>query len=590
VSTIFAESAAGLASALKLAKPGDVIALAPGDYGALVLKSGAFGGVTITSLDSSNPATISGLNLTNVSGLRFDTLEFSTIGATDLYPFRLTRTSDISFNKLDVHGTKNGNPSDDQLGFLIRESDGISIKNSEFYEQKFGINHLDSKNLVFEGNYFHDLQTDGIRGGGSSNVYILNNKFTDFYPALGDHPDAIQFWTTNTTVSVSNIVVSGNVIERGNGAAMQGIFFRDATGTMPFQNVTIENNSLVGTMYNGIMIQGGKNVSIANNKLTSYTDMKTWIRLEEVDSVSILGNVALTYLYKLVTNMVESGNLLNLAVAPGTTVEPVATQPAPTPDPAPAPAQAPAPAPEPAPVTTTIYSGASYTLKTNETNLELTGNKHFDGTGNALGNVITGNTGNNQLAGLDGNDTISGGDGNDFIRGDAGDDLLQGNAGHDILYGGTGNDTMLGGKGNDNLYGEDGNDLLHGDDGDDRLAGNMGADTIYGGAGKDTITGGQGDDVLYGGDGADYLSGDMGNDVLWGGAGADTFNMQQGFGVNRVMDFSQREGDKILLTGVKSYTVSQVGSDTVVNLGGGDQMILVGVDMSALKSGWIMAG
>jgi hypothetical protein len=26
---------------------------------------------------------------------------------------------------------------------------------------------------------------------------VTNDRFTDFYPAAGDHRDAIQFWTTN---------------------------------------------------------------------------------------------------------------------------------------------------------------------------------------------------------------------------------------------------------------------------------------------------------------------------------------------------------------------------------------------------------
>jgi serralysin len=36
-----------------------------------------------------------------------------------------------------------------------------------------------------------------------------------------------------------------------------------------------------------------------------------------------------------------------------------------------------------------------------------------------------------------------------------------------------------------------------------------------------------------------------------------------------------------------TYTVSQVGADTVIDMGNGDQMILVGVNLSTLGSGWI---
>ncbi|MDB5428678.1 MAG: hypothetical protein JWR43_2653, partial [Phenylobacterium sp.] len=36
-----------------------------------------------------------------------------------------------------------------------------------------------------------------------------------------------------------------------------------------------------------------------------------------------------------------------------------------------------------------------------------------------------------------------------------------------------------------------------------------------------------------------------------------------------------------------TYTVSQVGADTVIEFGAGNQMILVGVQLSTLTAGWI---
>ena len=38
---------------------------------------------------------------------------------------------------------------------------------------------------------------------------------------------------------------------------------------------------------------------------------------------------------------------------------------------------------------------------------------------------------------------------------------------------------------------------------------------------------------------------------------------------------------------VTTYTVAQVGADTVVSMGGGGQVILVGVSMSSLTGSWI---
>jgi serralysin len=37
-----------------------------------------------------------------------------------------------------------------------------------------------------------------------------------------------------------------------------------------------------------------------------------------------------------------------------------------------------------------------------------------------------------------------------------------------------------------------------------------------------------------------------------------------------------------------TYTVSQVGADTVIDFGAGSEMILVGVQLASLTPGWIV--
>ncbi len=191
--------------------------------------------------------------------------------------------------------------------------------------------------------------------------------------------------------------------------------------------------------------------------------------------------------------------------------------------------------------------------------------------------------GNDAFFGQDGTQTglISGGLGDDTIRGGPGRDSLQGNQGDDLLYGGAGDDIVVGGKDNDHQYGEDGDDIVWG---------NLGNDTLDGGDGADQVRGGQGDDSISGGAGNDYVSGDRGNDTETGGAGADIFHSFSGAGLDRVLDFNAAEGDRVMLDPGTTWSVSQVGADTVVDMGGGDQLVLVGVQMSALPSGWIFTG
>jgi len=208
--------------------------------------------------------------------------------------------------------------------------------------------------------------------------------------------------------------------------------------------------------------------------------------------------------------------------------------------------------------------------------------------GNALDNVIDGGAGNDSVFAGAGNDTIDGGSGQNYLRGEDGNDSIVGGAGFDDINGNVGNDTARGGDGDDWVVGGKDNDMLFGDNGNDLVYGNLGDDTCEGGAGNDTVRGGQGDDVLYGGAGNDFLSGDRGSDTITGGAGADIFHTSSDAGIDRVLDFNVAEGDRVMVDPGTTYTVAQVGADTVITLGSpNDQMILVGVQMNTLPAGWI---
>ncbi len=193
-----------------------------------------------------------------------------------------------------------------------------------------------------------------------------------------------------------------------------------------------------------------------------------------------------------------------------------------------------------------------------------------------------------------GNDTVTGGDAQNYLRGDEGDDVLNGGTGFDDINGNMGNDTASGGLGNDWVVGGKDNDLLFGDSGNDIVWGNLGNDTCDGGDGNDQCRGGQGDDSISGGAGNDFISGDRGNDTESGGLGADNFHGSQDAGIDKVLDFNLAQGDRVELDPGTTYTVSQVGADTVIDMGASNgapnQMILVGVQMSTLVGNWIFLG
>ena len=211
--------------------------------------------------------------------------------------------------------------------------------------------------------------------------------------------------------------------------------------------------------------------------------------------------------------------------------------------------------------------------------------------GSAFADTLTGGAGGaaDSVSGGQGDDVINAGAGASYLRGDEGNDSLTGGPGFDDINGNMGNDTIDGGAGagGDWLVGGKDDDLITAHAGQNILYGNLGNDTLNAGSGGDLMRGGQGDDVLVGGSGKDWLSGDRGNDTLTGGGGADTFHTFSGAGIDRVLDFHIAEGDRVQLDAGTTYAVNQVGADTVIDMGNGDQMILVGVQASTLTGGWI---
>ncbi|PZQ58331.1 MAG: calcium-binding protein [Phenylobacterium zucineum] len=212
--------------------------------------------------------------------------------------------------------------------------------------------------------------------------------------------------------------------------------------------------------------------------------------------------------------------------------------------------------------------------------------------------TMNGGGGADFLDGGDGDDDVFGGSGNDtlvdpgganYLRGEDGDDFVVGGADFDDINGNMGADTVQGGPGDDWVVGGKDSDALYGDDGSDLVYGNLGDDTCHGGAGNDIVRGGQGNDTITGGAGNDFVSGDRGDDTMTGGTGADLFHSSSDAGVDRVLDFSVAQGDRVILDAGTTYTISQVGADTVIQLTAG-QVILVGVTASTLPAGSVFLG
>ena len=188
----------------------------------------------------------------------------------------------------------------------------------------------------------------------------------------------------------------------------------------------------------------------------------------------------------------------------------------------------------------TVVTTVTWTLGDNTENAILTGNQHFNLTGNGLNNVLTGNIGNNILTGGLGDDTYYVQNVNDYV-------VEQHFQGTDVIYSTV--TYSLFGRAVENL-------ILQGTE-------NLNA------------TGNSLTNSLTGNDGNNTLNGKGGADNLTGGLGSDLFLFETGSGADTVTDFTAAQNDTI---NINAYTsgvannslVSQSGANVVINLGGGN--------------------
>ena len=302
------------------ASPGDTIYLAGGTYDTVWIKNLGTLDIKIASLDESDPAVLTGLRMSGSSGVTFEGLVFSAPAGV-LHSFLVTGADDVHFSNVVVHGPDNMGSGAEVTPFFIRSSTNVSVTGSEFYDVKNALLLLDVDGVEVSGNSFHDIRCDGVAGGGVSNALITNNVFTDFYPintgGSGDHPDAIQFWSTNQDEPGRNITISDNLIYRGNGLPMQGIFIRDTYSQLPFEDLTISGNVVLGGLYNAISVGGVNGGQLVDNIVIGMDGQKSWIRVGADTDFVIEDNFASHY---STYNRDTPYDVSNLTIPGGTTV------------------------------------------------------------------------------------------------------------------------------------------------------------------------------------------------------------------------------------------------------------------------------
>lgn len=187
-------------------------------------------------------------------------------------------------------------------GPSIRNGQDVTIERSLFENMIGSLGFVRSNGIIFRNNELRRIR-EGIQIQGGGNILIEHNRFEEFMPSKGDHPDAIQLFMAGLKPgepAAHDITIRGNLILAGGKA--QAIFAGDGgdrlgTGT-GYERFTIEDNVIVGAAWHGISAPHVTDLTIRGNLLFRISgidkyDSRIWAG---GSNVIVEGNTANAYI------------------------------------------------------------------------------------------------------------------------------------------------------------------------------------------------------------------------------------------------------------------------------------------------------
>ncbi len=278
------ESPTGLINAVKNAAGGDVILLAPGNYGQVRLKSPQFDTpVTLGAADRANPPVFSGFTLENARNLVIDGFVFTrgeTIDTASFFNLVNVKPSEhITFVHCRFAGSTILTGDDagygEGYGTMVRQGCAdITYRRCVFTNLKKCIVSGANARMTFEQNYFYRHREDAFSISGSD-LLIADNLIVDGRPRIlpdgqGDHSDAIAQNGIRASVIRDNFI-------RVPGQGITGYGYGYGTGDvldpdLPPGECSYLNNIIYTPARNAIHMRDMPNSSYAHNVILAPGD------------------------------------------------------------------------------------------------------------------------------------------------------------------------------------------------------------------------------------------------------------------------------------------------------------------------------
>jgi hypothetical protein len=261
------------AADLRKANCGDIIELAPGDYGAVQITRytapGVAAEIPATAKAKAVPARCPSNNRLEIRAedARLSSLRIASAQGVNWYGGLITA-------KLGV----------ETPGVTLDASRFIRFAAAQVEGHKVGVNATRGTDYEIVGNRLERLRSDGVDVSQAQRVLIENNQVVMTTPIKatydakgkllvdGDHSDGIQAWSVPGTPPVADVTIRGNYF-RG---VMQGIsVFNSNTGGI--DRFLVEYNTIDGIdFWHGITLSDARDSIIRYNLVVTRKNAKAW--------------------------------------------------------------------------------------------------------------------------------------------------------------------------------------------------------------------------------------------------------------------------------------------------------------------------